>query len=191
MLDAEGVLVRGIVVEEGVECWETGGGLAVEGSVEVVKKPVANGNGVAGCCGCQRPAVVFLGDRCIAGVVSHEWVERSQSSPACAECFRSVTCKATDIRTYHGNLENGGKVEDPGDTKAVLFPRADIITKPFSNIASKSDKLRASISMRQLDLGKVLTVDRVMMSGRRSGLRANMDFCEAMDIIEPQKLWVS
>jgi hypothetical protein len=38
---------------------------------------------------------------------------------------------------------------------------------------------------------KVRTVDRVMINGRRSGRRESIDFREAIDINEPQKLWVS
>lgn len=64
------------------------------------------------------------------------------------ECSRGVLTglggvagKTTDIGSDHGNLKDGGEVQDTSDTEAVLLPGADVITEPFAYISAETDEL--------------------------------------------------
>lgn len=141
VLDAEGFGVGGVVEEEGVQAGQAGGGLAVEGSVEVVQEPVPDCDGVLGCGPGKRPAVVLLADGSVTGVVPHEWVEGTESGPAGAESLGRVSGETANIRTNHGNLEDGVEVQDASNREAVLSPLGDVVTKPLSEVGAEAREL--------------------------------------------------
>lgn len=93
-----------------------------------------------GCGGGLGPAVVFLADGGVAGVVSHEGVEGAESGPTRAECLGGIAGITTDVGSNHWDLEDAGEVEHAGDAGAILLPCADIVTKPLANILAQTNK---------------------------------------------------
>lgn len=61
-----------------------------------------------------------------------------------------VPTKSADVTSDHWNLEDCCKVEHPSDRKSILFPKADIISEPFSNMSTGTCKCRASDDKRAL-----------------------------------------
>lgn len=113
----------------------------MEGRVEVVQEPVPDCDGVLGCSPGERPAVVFLADGSVTGVVPHEWVESTESGPAGAESLGRVSGETANIGTDHGDLEDGVEVQNAGNREAVLSPLGDVVTKPLSEVGTKTREL--------------------------------------------------
>lgn len=122
VLDGEGVGVGGVVEPQWVQTGYSSGGLAVEGSVEIVKQSVAYCNSILSRRRGQWPAVVFLVNRCVSSVVPHEGVESTKCCPTRAESLGGVACETANIGSDHGDLVDGVEVQDASDGEAILRP---------------------------------------------------------------------
>lgn len=193
-VDGGGVEIFWIVEEQGVEEGETRLGLLVEGSVDVVQETVAGGDGVLGCLGDHWPLVELLGNGIEAVVVPglavlassqkqvdgterlvipEEGVESTQPCPARAQCLGGVITETADISADHRNLEDRGELENAANGVLVMVPCGQIVSKPFANVCASSSILQGESELDSRRRRKYLTVERVMTSGRRSGLRAS------------------
>ena len=74
--------------------------------------------------------------RRVTVVVSHKWIESSQSSPASAQRLRGIASEATD-------LEQTREIKHTLDRIAVVLPQAQIITKPLADISASPGEGRA------------------------------------------------
>lgn len=121
-------------------------------------------------------------------MIAHEGVEGAEGGPARTEGFGGVASETTDIGANHGNLENGGEIQNTGDAEAVLLPGADVVAEPLAYVLAETDKLNDRLAIVNVYDREELTVERVIKNGRRSGRRCTIDSLEAIDIMEPQKL---
>jgi hypothetical protein len=144
VLDSKSVAIGGVVVKQGIEDGHPGHRLPVESRVEIIQQAVSYRDDLLGCGGCLGPTVVFLGNRGVTCVVAHEGIKGSQRSPARTQSLSGVSGESANVGPDHGDLENGGEVEDTPDAEAVLLPGADVVAQPFSDVLAETDEGGAS-----------------------------------------------
>jgi len=77
-------------------------------------------------------------------VVAHEGVEGGEHAPASAERLGGVARETADVGSDHGDLVDGGEVQDARDTEAVLLPGAHVVSEPLADVLAETDECRAS-----------------------------------------------
>jgi hypothetical protein len=150
-LDAEGVGVVGVQVEERADEWGAVEGLVVESGVDVIEQAVTDVDRLAGGLGNAVPAVELLGDLGdVAVVVAVEGGEGAEHGPAGAELLGGVVGEAADVGADHGDLVDGGEGEHAADADAVSEPRADVVTEPLADLAAGPGEGAAGDDQRTL-----------------------------------------
>ena len=55
-----------------------------------------------------------------------------------------VAREAADVGADHGDLVDGGEVQDARYTKAVLLPGADVVAQPLADVLAQTNELERS-----------------------------------------------
>lgn len=133
-LQGPGGRVVGVLEEHRGDCWLAIGGVAVHGSIDVVEQAVTDVNGLAGAAGHGRPAVKLLANVAQVVVVAVECAESAEGGPSSAELFVCVAAEATDIRTDHAELEEGGECQHGADGDGVVAPLRLVVSEPVADL---------------------------------------------------------
>lgn len=150
-LDAEGVGVVGVEVEERADERGAVKGLAVECGVDVVEQAITDVDCLAGSLGDAVPAVELLWDLGdVAVVVAVEGSKGAEHGPAGAELLVGVVGETAHVGADHGDLVDGGEGEHASDGDAVSEPRADVVTEPLADLGSGAGKGAAGNDQRAL-----------------------------------------
>ena len=138
-VDAEGVGVGRVEVEERAEQGRAVDRLPPEGGVDVVEELVADTDGLAGRDGDGGgPAVELLRRGVVGGVVAVEWGKGAQHGPARTELLRRVGRVAAHVRPDHRHLVDGRHAQQRRDREPVMQPVGEVVTEPLAYFGARA-----------------------------------------------------